>query len=245
MRTIRGRRQCRGIRIPAVHAQRTVWQFNHIRHNTGQVSRHICHDTTQVSSRLIVFLCGAGLLRRERGKDGCQLARAQQGSIALQCGIGRPTRGGVVGALVQQTLQAGVQNKAVCCRAFIRRKNCGKMICVEGLYCKRPTNIWRLPKYFIFWIFFFLRARVCRPLLRLCRPFMIFEGCLDSNPECCRSKLARYRLSHPSLYLATHPFRNIDHPPPLVRGEDTLAGWRGGGGSIFRRRRKLLCTLYM
>jgi hypothetical protein len=36
--------------------------------------------------------------------------------------------------------------------------------------------------------------------------------------------------------------RNIDpHPPhrpaslctpPLVRGEDTLAGWRGGGGSI-------------
>ncbi len=38
----------------------------------------------------------------------------------------------------------------------------------------------------------------CWPLLRLCRPFMIFEGCLDSNPECCRSKLARYRLSHPS-----------------------------------------------
>jgi hypothetical protein len=25
---------------------------------------------------------------------------------------------------------------------------------------------------------------------------LIFEGCLDSNPECCRSKLARYRLSH-------------------------------------------------
>jgi hypothetical protein len=41
-------------------------------------------------------------------------------------------------------------------------------------------------------------------------------------------------------------FRNIDppphrgasvHPPPLslVRGEDTLAGWRGGGGSIVRK----------
>jgi hypothetical protein len=38
-------------------------------------------------------------------------------------------------------------------------------------------------------------------------------------------------------------FKNIDSPspsppgeyvpPPLVRGEDTLAGWRGGGGSIF------------
>ncbi len=46
--------------------------------------------------------------------------------------------------------------------------------------------------------YFFLRARVCRPLVRLCRPFMIFEGWLDSNPEFCRSKLARYRLSHPS-----------------------------------------------
>jgi hypothetical protein len=40
-------------------------------------------------------------------------------------------------------------------------------------------------------------------------------------------------------------FRNIDHPPftarrvctpPLLaRGDDTLAGWRGGGGSIVRK----------
>jgi hypothetical protein len=40
-------------------------------------------------------------------------------------------------------------------------------------------------------------------------------------------------------------FRNIIPPPltarrlctpsPLVRGEDTLGGWRGGGGSIFRK----------
>ncbi len=30
--------------------------------------------------------------------------------------------------------------------------------------------------------------------------FLIFEGCLDLNPECCRSKLAHYRLSHPSLF---------------------------------------------
>jgi hypothetical protein len=52
-----------------------------------------------------------------------------------------------------------------------------------------------------FFYIFFWRAIVCR----LCRPFMICEGCLDSNPEYCRSKLARYRLSHPSLYLATHP----------------------------------------
>jgi hypothetical protein len=59
---------------------------------------------------------------------------------------------------------------------------------------------------FHFFCIFFWRATVCRPLLRLCRPFIIFEGCLDSNPEYCRSKLARYRLSHPSLSdLATHP----------------------------------------
>jgi hypothetical protein len=43
-----------------------------------------------------------------------------------------------------------------------------------------------------FIIFFFWRASVCLPLLRLCRPYMIFEGCLDSNPEYCRSKLARW-----------------------------------------------------
>ena len=49
-----------------------------------------------------------------------------------------------------------------------------------------------------FFLYIFWRARMCRPLLCLCRPFMIFEGYLDSNPECCRSKLARYRLSHPS-----------------------------------------------
>jgi hypothetical protein len=66
-------------------------------------------------------------------------------------------------------------------------------------YKYRSTNI------LIFFFIFFWRARVCRPLLCLCRPFMIFEGCPDSNPEYCRSKLAGYRLSHPSLYLATHP----------------------------------------
>jgi hypothetical protein len=35
--------------------------------------------------------------------------------------------------------------------------------------------------------------------------------------------------------------------PPLVRGEDTLAGWRlerGMGGQYFGRRQTLLCSLY-
>ncbi len=36
-----------------------------------------------------------------------------------------------------------------------------------------------------FFCILFWRARVRRPLLCLCRPFMIFEGCLDSNLECC------------------------------------------------------------
>jgi hypothetical protein len=40
---------------------------------------------------------------------------------------------------------------------------------------------------------FFWRARVCRPLLCLCRPFSIFE-----NPESCRSQQARYHLNYPS-----------------------------------------------
>ncbi len=57
----------------------------------------------------------------------------------------------------------------------------------------------KLPRLFAF--VFFVYIFLCRPLLRLCRPFMIFEGCLDSNPEYCCSKLARYRLSHPSLYI--------------------------------------------
>ncbi len=33
--------------------------------------------------------------------------------------------------------------------------------------------------------------------------------------------------------LPPHPLRV--YPPPLVQGEDTLAVWRGGGGSIVRK----------
>jgi hypothetical protein len=43
-------------------------------------------------------------------------------------------------------------------------------------------------------------------------------------------------------------FQNIDPltASPLVRGEDTLAGWRGGvGGQYFRRRQTQLCTLHL
>jgi hypothetical protein len=44
----------------------------------------------------------------------------------------------------------------------------------------------------------FLVARVCWQLRCLCRPFCIFERCLNSNTESCLSKQALYQLSHPS-----------------------------------------------
>ncbi len=59
------------------------------------------------------------------------------------------------------------------------------------------------------------RARVCWPLRCLCRPFCIFERCLDSNAERCRSRQARYQLSHPSPWLS-HPPPWLSHPPPYL-----------------------------
>ena len=53
-----------------------------------------------------------------------------------------------------------------------------------------------------FFCIFFWRARVFRPLLRLCRPLLIFKGCLDSNPE-----TASWRASD----LATHPSTQTKH----------------------------------
>jgi hypothetical protein len=54
----------------------------------------------------------------------------------------------------------------------------------------------RPPKIFILYIFW--RVTVCWQLLCICRSFCIFERCLDSNPESCRSKQARHQLSNPS-----------------------------------------------
>ncbi len=50
------------------------------------------------------------------------------------------------------------------------------------------------------------------------RKFCTFERCLDSNPECCRSKQARYQLSHPSplVTIATHLPYLATHLPYLV-----------------------------
>ncbi len=51
------------------------------------------------------------------------------------------------------------------------------------------------------------------PTLLMCRPFCMFERCLDSNPESCLTKQARYQLSHPSPM--------ISHPSPLRASVDT------------------------
>ncbi len=62
----------------------------------------------------------------------------------------------------------------------------------------------------------YLRARMCWPLLCLCRPFCIFERCLDSIPESCRSKQARYcnLATHLPINLATHlPVNLATHLP--------------------------------
>ncbi len=53
---------------------------------------------------------------------------------------------------------------------------------------------------FFLLLYIFLAARVCWPLFCLHCPFCIYERCLDSNPESCRSKQARYQLYHPSPY---------------------------------------------
>jgi hypothetical protein len=50
----------------------------------------------------------------------------------------------------------------------------------------------------IFFCIFFWRATVCRPHLCLCRPFMIFEGCLDRSQS---AAVASWRATD----LATHP----------------------------------------
>ncbi len=55
---------------------------------------------------------------------------------------------------------------------FVSMKTGGSSGHVKG------ASAWDFFLFIYLFFFFFWRARVCRPLLRLCRPFMIFEGCL-------------------------------------------------------------------
>jgi hypothetical protein len=69
----------------------------------------------------------------------------------------------------------------------------------------------------IFFVYIYWLARVCWPLLCLCRPFCFFERCLYSHPESSLSKQARYQLSHPSPYLIIIYFpSSVLFPFPLL-----------------------------
>jgi hypothetical protein len=50
-----------------------------------------------------------------------------------------------------------------------------------------------------------------------------------------------------SEILIPHPLTagRVCTPPPLVREEDTLAGWRGGGGSIVRKTPDTALYIYI
>ncbi len=67
-------------------------------------------------------------------------------------------------------------------------------------------------------------------LLRKSSRFPSVEGLYCKRPIKCLAS---------SEILTPHPLttRRVCTPPPLMRGEDTLAGWRGGGGggSIVRK----------
>ncbi len=51
------------------------------------------------------------------------------------------------------------------------------------------------------------------------------EGSYCKRPIQCLAS-SKILTSHPHLPASVNP-------PPLMRGKDTLAGWKGGGGSIF------------
>ncbi len=74
-------------------------------------------------------------------------------------------------------------------------------------------SIYQNTIFLLFW-----RARVCWLLLCFCRPFCILARCLDSKPESCRSKKARYKLSHPSLLTSLWLF--------IFEEWSILASWR-------------------
>ncbi len=66
--------------------------------------------------------------------------------------------------------------------------------------------IYRLLSVFLY---IFWRSRVCWPLLCLCRRVCIFERCLDSNTESCRSKQARYQFTHPPLLFISQCYMKL------------------------------------
>ncbi len=63
-----------------------------------------------------------------------------------------------------------------------------------------PTQIKTYANLQTFYVYFLVGQSVLATPLLMCS-FCMFERCLDSNPESCRSKQVLYQLSHPSPYL--------------------------------------------
>ncbi len=95
----------------------------------------------------------------------------------------------------------------------------------------RAASTYTLMLMYSFCIFFW-RARVCWPLHCLCRPFCIFERCLDTNLESCRSKQARYQLSHPSPW-GSHVFQVIRTRRSRSEGVKNFRNFRCNDHSVF------------
>ncbi len=95
-------------------------------------------------------------------------------------------------------------------------------------------------KTFLVFLYIFWPARGYWPLVCLCRPLVILrddrfeprelaaEGLYWKRPIQCPAS-SKYWPPHP----LTAPWVCTPPPPPLVWGENALAGWIGGGGSIF------------
>ncbi len=91
-------------------------------------------------------------------------------------------------------------------------------MCFHNFWIVYCCNIELRTLYFLLWNFcciLFLRATVCRPLLCLCRPFCIFERCLDSNPEKCRSNVATHPSINPLQRLWSGDFDPENVYPPV------------------------------
>jgi hypothetical protein len=102
---------------------------------------------------------------------------------------------------------------------------------------------------------YFCPPPIFRSFLVFFFPFLVLSFPLFSFPISffCTFELSSFcTYMRPILWLASskiltpHPLylpASVS-PPPLVRGEDTLAGWRGGWeGQYFGRRQTQLCTL--
>ncbi len=75
---------------------------------------------------------------------------------------------------------------------------------VQNTHCKKYKFRIKHRNKKRFFEYFFAGLKCVGHFFAYVAHFVFFERCLDSYPESCRSKEARYRLSNPSPCLATH-----------------------------------------